>query len=318
MAPISPTNIRAVRAAKPTFSLEQVWTFAAVARTRSMSKAAAERSLTQSAVSQQVRRLEDALGLQLVERGGRELLVTDAGAAVASACSTALRDLETISEVAHLHQGLVLASLRIGVSPTCSSYYLPPLLAAFTRDVPTAEVAVTVGTSPSICELVATGLLDCGLIEGPTGKHRVEERALVRDEVILLAGARHPLARAKRIAAGDLAAHRFLCRLPATTSPRAGSLEEHAAAMLGEAFYGSARLVFTQPDAIRAAAIEGLGFAVLPAVTAKRELEDGSLVKLPVPGRTRWIRAVRRAESRAPAVERFWALLPPEPTDRRR
>ena len=299
--------------AKPRLSLEQVATFVAVARTRSMSRAAEELFITQGAVSQQIRHLEQALGLQLIERGGRELLVTEAGAAVASACSTALRDVETVIEVAHLHRGLAVGSLKVGASTTCSSHHLPPLLAAFTHELPLADVAVMVGTSPFVAELVATGQLDCGLIEGPTGKQRLDERRVAHDEIIVVIGAGHPLAALAKISVSDLATHRYLCREPVSASPRRGSLEAHAAVMLGRAFHESSRLVLTHPDAVRAAAIEGLGYAVLPTLTAERELGDGSLVRLPIPSRRRWIRAIRRPESRVPAVDRFWALLPPEP-----
>jgi DNA-binding transcriptional LysR family regulator len=301
--------------AKPRFSLEQVGTFVAVARTRSMSKAAEELFVTQGAVSQQIRHLEAALGLQLVERGGRELLVTEAGAAIASACSTAVRDAETIIEVAQLHRGLAVGSLKVGASSTCASHYLPALLAAFTRDMPLAEVAVTVGNSPSVATMVASGELDCGLIEGPAGKQRLDERRVVEDEAVLIVGVDHPLAGLKTVEAADLVGHRYLCRQPITVPPRNGSLEAIAASMVGVAFQESSRLVLTHPDAIRAAAIQGLGFAVLPRVSVARELEDGSLVQLPVPGRKRWIRALRRPGSHVPAVERFWALLPAEPSD---
>ena len=278
-----------------------------------MSKAAEHLVITQGAVSQQIRHLEEALGLQLVERGGRELLVTEAGAAVANASSTALRDIEAVVEVAQLHRGLAVGSLKVGASPTCASHHLPPLLAAFTRELPKAEVAVTVGTSPAVAGLVVSGQLDCGIVEGPIGRHRLVERRVVDDEVIAVVGAAHPLASARRVTATELSAYRYLCRDPLTESPRAGSLEAHAAGMLGAAFRSASRLVLTNPDAIRAAAIEGLGYAVLPTLAVRRELQSGSLVQLPIASRRRWIRAIRRPESRVPAVERLWALLPPEP-----
>ena len=81
---------------KPQFTLEQVRTFVAVAETEHVSKAAASLFLTQGAVTQQLRHFEAALGLQLMERAGRGVRLTDAGKALAVACRGALRSVEIV------------------------------------------------------------------------------------------------------------------------------------------------------------------------------------------------------------------------------
>jgi len=73
---------------KPAFTLEQARSFVAVAETESISRAAQQLSLSQGAVTQQVRNFERALGVRLLERSGGRIHLTDAGAEIAAACRT--------------------------------------------------------------------------------------------------------------------------------------------------------------------------------------------------------------------------------------
>ena len=286
------------------FSLEQVRTFIAVASAQNMSRAAATVHLTQGAVTQQVHHFERALGVQLVERTRHGIRLTPAGGAVAQSCLTAARELESSEETARLHRTMEIGALRIGAAPTCAAHYLPPLLARFVEQFPQVEIAVTVGNSPSVTELVASGQLDCGLIEGPAADPKLEERLLLQDELVVVTGSGHPLARSKHVTLADLAPHRYLSREPGS------ALEHSAREMLGDAYDQSPHLVLNQLDAVQAAALIGLGYAVLPLVAVARELKERTLLQLPVASKSRWIRAVRRTASRVPAVDEFWRFLP--------
>jgi len=180
----------------PSFSLEQVRTFLAVAGADSVSRAATSAHLTQGAVTQQMKHFERALGVQLVERTRHGVRLTDAGRAVAVACVSAARELELIEDIARQHRNMGIGALRIGAGPTCAGHYLPPLLARFTAEFPNVEIAVTVGNSPSVAKSVASAQLDCGLIEGPAGDPRLEEVLLLQDDLVVVAGGQHELARA--------------------------------------------------------------------------------------------------------------------------
>lgn len=286
------------------FSLEQVRTFIVVAQTENLSRAAEALFLTQGAVTQQVKHFQQALGLQLLERDGRRLRLTTAGRAVATACASAARETELILETARLHRALGMGALRIGAAPTCASHYLPSLLADFAERFPAVEIRVSVDNSPTVADGVAMGEFDCGLIEGPASNAKLEEQLMVEDELVLVVSSRHELAAAERITASQLERHRYLSREPDS------ALEQSAREMLGSAYERCPRIELTHPDVVRAAAVSGLGFAVLPSVAISSELKDGTLVRLPVPSVKRWIRAVRRASSAVPTVEQLWRLLP--------
>src|SRR5436309_2507401 len=85
---------------RPSFTIEQLRSFVAVAEHGHVSRAAASLFLTQAAVTQQVRNFERALGLQLLERDGRGVRLTDAGRSMADACRAALRAVEVVDDSA--------------------------------------------------------------------------------------------------------------------------------------------------------------------------------------------------------------------------
>src|SRR4029077_12699054 len=148
--------------ARPSFSLEQVRSFVAVAEHEHISRAAASLFLTQGAVTQQMRNFERALGLQLLERDARGVRLTAAGRSMAVACRAALRSMQVLEDSAESMKTLQAGSLQVGASPTCASYYLPARLAGFAQRHPGIKLGMTVEPSAEINRQVIAGALDCG------------------------------------------------------------------------------------------------------------------------------------------------------------
>ena len=286
------------------FSNEQVRTFVAVSKSANLSRAAESLALTQGAVTQQLRHLERALDLQLIERSGHAMRLTPAGIEVAAACAAATRELEGIAETARLQRSLGMGRLRIGVSPTCANHYLPPLLAQYVKRWPNVDIQVVSESTPAIAEKVAGAELDCGLIEGPVKPGNLETFDLYQDIVVAVVSSKHPLGKTRSSSASELTAHRYLAR------ELGSATETLAQEMLGRVYGASPRLELSHLDAVRSAAMAGLGYAVLPRVAIERELERGQLVQLDIAEKRRWITAIRRRSSRVPVVEAFWTVLP--------
>lgn len=288
--------------ARPSFSLEQVRSFVAVAEHEHISRAAASLFLTQGAVTQQVRHFERAVGLQLLERDGRGIRLTDAGRTMAVACRAALRSVQVLEDTAESMKSLQAGSLQLGASPTCASYYLPARLASFAREHPGIKLGMTVEPSAEINRQVIAGALDCGLIEGEP-EHQLLAVVLDHDELVLVAHRDHPLAALRRITATDLARHRYIGRGPTW------SAEQQVRDMIGDAFDNSEALNLGHPEYVRAAVLAGLGYAALPRLAVVADLKSGALKRLPGPSSRRAIRAIRRHAPGGPALEHFWTLL---------
>src|SRR6266581_6243525 len=179
---------------KPGFTLEQVRTFLAVADSESVSRAAESLHLTQGAVTQQLQNFEKAVAIHLLERGGRGVRLTDAGRSLATSCRAAMRAFEVVADSARTLKSLEAGSLHLGASPTCATYYLPPMLAGFTARFPEVILNVVVEPTSDINAQVRAGVLDCALIEGLTDPE-LTSFLLAWDELVLVAASGHPLAR---------------------------------------------------------------------------------------------------------------------------
>lgn len=274
----------------------------AVAEYEHVSRAAASLFLTQGAVTQQLRHFERAVGLQLLERQGRGVRLTDAGRNLAVACQAALRAVQVLEDTAESMKTLQTGSLHLGASPTCATYYLPSRLAGFTRLHPGIKLGMTVEPSAEINLQVIAGALDCGFIEGAPDSELVAV-VLDHDELILVAHRDHPLAALRRVNATELAKHRYLGRGPTW------SAEKNVRDMIGDAYDQSEALNLGHPEYVRAAVLAGLGYAALPRLAVAADLQSGLLKRLPGPSSVRAISAIRRHAQGGPALEQFWNLL---------
>ncbi|HXN92191.1 MAG TPA: LysR family transcriptional regulator [Candidatus Sulfotelmatobacter sp.] len=296
--------------ARPAFSLEQIRSFVAVAETQHISKAAAQLFLTQGAVTQQVHHFEQAVGLQLLERDGRGVRLTDAGRSLAEACRAALRALQVLDDTAQAMKQLQAGSLHVGASPTCATYYMPPHLAEFARRHPGLKLDIAVEPSADLNRRVLAGSLDCAMIEGAPDPELVVFE-LTLDELVLVAHREHPLAQMKRISPDDFAKYLYLGRGPQW------SAERNVREMLGDAYDKVDVLNLGHPEYVRAAAVAGLGFAALSKRAVASDIASGLLKRLPIPPVLRKICAVRRAARGGPAQEAFWDLVTGAPPDAR-
>lgn len=287
---------------RPAFTLEQLRSFVAVAETEHVSRAARSLFLTQAAVTQQVQHFERAVGLRLFERDGRRIRLTDAGRRIADSCRAALRAVEVVDESALMMRNLQAGSLQVGGSPTCASYYLPPLLARFTGLHPGIKIGMLVETSLEVNRKVAAGTLDCALIEG-TPDPELKCIELARDNLVLVARHDHPLSRLRRVGSADLVRHRYLGRGPEW------SAERNVRQMIGDAYDHVDAMNLGHPEYVRAAVVAGLGFAALSERAVEADIESGVLTRLPVAPVSRSITAIRRHGAGGPTLEAFWEML---------
>ena len=137
-------------------------TLQAIARHGSFSRAAQALNLTQPAVSMQVRHLEEALGLPLLERVGKRAFPTRAGELLLAHADRALRELEAGVERVQQLRGVVAGRVRLGTSASISIYLLPPALRRFRVRYPETEVVIVTGNAAEITRAVVANTLDVG------------------------------------------------------------------------------------------------------------------------------------------------------------
>ncbi len=257
--------------------LRQLAYFVAVADEGNFTRAAATVHVAQPGVSAQIRHLERELGQDLLDRTGRNVSVTAAGAAVLPYARAALAAVAGARQAVEELTGLLRGHVTIGTLTSISSDQvdLPGLLAGFHDDHPGVDVTLTVANSEELVDALRAGRLDLALIGlGATTPARIDTHILTSEPLVAVVSLRDPLAASTTITLHALA-ERTLISLPRGTGLR--SALEQACAAAG--FAPHVTFEAGDPRVLAELAARGLGVAVVPqSVAAARREQLHTLV----------------------------------------
>ena len=260
-------------------TLRQLRTFKTVADLKSFSLAAVQLRLSQPSVSYQVKELEAALGLPLLDRLGKRVHLTEAGSVLYSYVRRTLDVLDEAGLALEEMRGIKRGNLRVGASTTVGIYLLPAALGAFKKLHPGLVISLEIGTRARVQEQVLNNELDLAVV-GPALKDPdLAILPFVSDELVVVAPAGHKLAGRKGLALKDLVDQPFVMREPASGSR--WSLEK-AARKAGAKL--NVAMELGSNGAIKHAVESGLGLAVLSRYACALELSSRRLVELDVRG----------------------------------
>ena len=191
--------------------------FRAVAEEMSFRKAAEVLHLSQPAVSQQIRALEEECGARLFDRAGGEghgtqIALTEAGRVLLRYATKAAETMAEAQKALAALNDEVVGELRLGASTTVAQYVLPRILGAFLKQYPHVHLSLVSGNTERIVEAVAEERVALGIIEGPAMRRDVKTERMVRDEMVLIASPNHAWAKAGSIEPEDLANAPLLLR----------------------------------------------------------------------------------------------------------
>jgi LysR family transcriptional regulator, transcription activator of glutamate synthase operon len=187
--------------------LRQLRYLDAVARRRSFTKAALDLHIAQSALSQQVARLERELGVELLRRSTRRVEVTEAGELVLARARRALAEADGMRADLDALQGLLRGTLRLGGVPPVGPVHPVALIADFARAHPGIAISVRDDVASTLLGELRAGDLDLAIaLVDPDALDGLEGVRLLDDELVLIAPLNHPLARTKRVRVERLAA----------------------------------------------------------------------------------------------------------------
>jgi DNA-binding transcriptional LysR family regulator len=263
-------------------TLRQLQIFRAVAEAGSTSAAADLIALSQSATSAAVNELERMLGLLLFDRVGKRLMLNDNGRALLPRALNVLDGAAGIERWA-VESPAQIGALRLGASTTIGNYLLPEVLGEFRKELPESalvdwEVQVAIANTSAIVEQVCAFELDLGLIEGPCHARELIVEPWLEDEMVVVAGAQHPLVRQKtkgksRLTLEDLSKESWLLR-----EPGSGTREIVDQLLIPHLHHLRAGIEFGNSEAIKRAAASGLGLTCLSRCVVQDLLDSGALV----------------------------------------
>ena len=182
----------------------------AVAKHRHFGRAAEACFVSQPTLSTQLKKLEGRLGVTLIERAGKRVLLTPPGAAIVAEAEQALRHVDALVQIAAQHRHPLGGELRLGVIPTVAPYLLPKILPAVRSAFDELSLKLTEGQTATLLALLDAGDIDAAVLALPSGAAGVCERALYREPFLLAVGAAHPLAGRRGATLADLEAEAVL------------------------------------------------------------------------------------------------------------
>ncbi len=176
-------------------TFDQLRIFLAVAEHLHFSRAAEALYLTQPAVSAAIQNLEEQYGVKLFHRIGRRIEITEAGKLLQEEAQKILDQVALTERGLQELNNLQRGELKLGSSLTIGNYWLPDKINEFQRQYPGIFVNCTLANTEEICEGMATGLFDLGLVEGevkPSVKSCLEQEIVASDRLQIVVGKFHP------------------------------------------------------------------------------------------------------------------------------
>ena len=248
--------------------------------------------LSQPAISQQVRLLERNLGVELLLRGGGTVRPTPAGEVLIECARQVLDRLDDVTRFIGDNSDGAAGVLRLGAPEPACIHLVPHLLVAARTQMPRTEIRITSGQPEETLRAVQDGALDIALLPLPVSAPQLRIAEVGRDELVAAVLPSHPWADQRRITATAFADE------PLVLYDRRSPITERTLRfLLDEGVFPKVSVEIHHLEAVKQMVIVGLGVAVLPWWSIRREVELGLL---------RSIRLGRHG------LTRSWGLVHPE------
>lgn len=257
--------------------LLQLEHFLAIVEERTFTRAAERVSRTQPAVSQSIKKLEDEIGAPLFARDVHEVTLTEAGRVLADYARkmVQMRD-EAMHRVAEL-KALRAGTLTLAAHESAAVYLLPSALRAYLQQYPDIKVGIHRTRLAEIPRAVLDREVDLGFVKDEPAFRELQYVEVHTDEMVLIASPRHALAAKTQASVAELAGEPFVlhqgCAQTAGMILRLFAQHGTRCRLVAELFSFENVKNFVQ---------EGVGVAIVPAVTVRQELRDGTLKRVPL------------------------------------
>ncbi|HTQ25194.1 MAG TPA: LysR substrate-binding domain-containing protein [Candidatus Binataceae bacterium] len=287
--------------------IETLKVFCDIIESGSVSYAASQNFVTQSAVSQQVRSLEEKYECRLLERARAGVKPTPAGQILYNSSKEIVRRFMELENRLREIGSVVAGSIRVGTVYSVGLHELPPYLTEFLRTYPQVNVHLEYLRSNKIYEDLIEGKIDLGVVAYPAKRSQIVTIAFRYDELVLVVPPDDPLAKLNKVSVSALAGLKFVGyeRDIATRKASDRILREHGV----KPHY---TMEFDNIETIKRAVEIGQGVAIVPLSTVEHETARGSLKMLEFAEGTftRPLAIIyKRGRELSPAVRKFVEVL---------
>lgn len=257
-------------------TLHQLRLFNSLGHHLSFTRAAEELHLSQPAVSIQIKRLEESVGMPLFEQIGKRIFLTCAGEELFDASKDVLERLKVLNEDMNCMEAGVKGPLSLA-AVTSAKYFMPHMVGAFLRDYPGVEPSLTISNRSEAIRRLEENLDDLVIMGTVPENLELEVRYFLENPLVVVAPPDHPLAGQRNIPLERIAEERFISREvgSGTRAARKSLFAEHGLEAKTYMELGSG-------EAIKQAVMAGMGISVISLHNLRLEMGAGLLTALDV------------------------------------
>lgn len=275
----------------------------ALAEHRHFGRAAAACFVSQPTLSTQIRKLEDELGVVLVERAPRRVLLTEVGAQIAERARVVVHDVDQIKALARRTLDPESGTLRLGLFPTLGPYLLPHAMPMLRQRFPRLELLLIEEKTPIVLRQLHEGKLDAGVLALPLHDEQLQAELLFEEPFVLAVPRSHRLAKRESVTTKDLAGERLLL-LDDGHCLRDQALDVCQMAGAGERDFRATSL-----ETLRQMVAAGVGITLLPALATQPPVPASPDIRLLPFGKQAPSRRIALVWRKSSAMAGFLASL---------
>ena len=287
--------------------IETLKVFCDLSETESFTKAAQINDITQSAVSQQIRSLENQFKATLIERSKKKFRLTREGQILYEHSKQIIQTYDMLRAQLQELRDVVSGTLRVATIYSIGLYDLPPYLKRFLKTHRTVNVHVEYHRANRVYEDVLSNVCDIGLVAFAVKESRLEVIPLWRDKLVLVCSPRHPLASRESVPLSSLRGERFISFEPDIPTRRA--IDK---ALRAEGVEVQHVMEVDNIETVKRAVEIELGISVIPQSTVATEVRNGTLAQIEIAGAdfARPVSAIlKKSKVLSPAMKQFISIL---------
>jgi DNA-binding transcriptional LysR family regulator len=249
----------------------------AIVRERGFSRAAERLARTQPAISIAIKKLEEEVGVPLLDRGRKKIALTDAGEVMLEYAQKIINlrveAISSIDELRQLHHGKV----AVGANESTSLYFLPNIILAYRQQHRHIKVEVYRTSSEQLSRMVKEHRLDFAILAYDPQDTQLESFPVLQDELVLIMNPKHLLAKKKKVTVQELGQERFLAHN--VKSPARDRViqffRDHQVPL-------NISIELATIETIKRFVEMDLGLAIVPRMCVEEEIRTGKLATVPI------------------------------------
>jgi len=292
--------------------VESFKVFRDLVESRSFSKAASLNFITQSAVSQQIRAIEERFRVPLIERSNKRFGLTREGQLLYEASKEIVFQFDSLQHQLSEMRNVVSGNIRLSTVYSIGLHELPPYLKKFLRDFPGVNVHVEYRRSNQVYDEVSEGTSDLGLVAFPVHKKTLKVEPFRKDRLVVICAPSHDLVKEGEIDVDRLKKEKFIGFEPDIPTRKAVDKIFREAGLEVNPV-----MEFDNIETVKRAVEIGAGVSIVPSATVEQEAHDGTLAIVEFKGQP-YFRPLgiiyKSGRVLSPAMKRFLKMLK-EPLD---